>query len=81
MFVNITENSIDNFSITRYFLSPKFDPNLLCKFIKKAAAPKAVFRFSVYYHFDEQKQQISTALFQMLEEWDIPEQKPQIILS
>uniref|UniRef100_A0A914R397 Uncharacterized protein n=1 Tax=Panagrolaimus davidi TaxID=227884 RepID=A0A914R397_9BILA len=81
IFANITEKSIDNFSITRFFLSPEFDPNLLCEFIKKAAAPKAIFRFSVYYHFDEQKDVVSTALFQMLKDWNIPEQKPQIILS
>uniref|UniRef100_A0A914Q1A3 Uncharacterized protein n=1 Tax=Panagrolaimus davidi TaxID=227884 RepID=A0A914Q1A3_9BILA len=81
MLANITENCIEKFSVSGCFLSSFFDPNLLCEFIKKAAAPKAIFRFSISFDSDEQKQQISTALFQMLEEWNIPEQRAQIELG
>uniref|UniRef100_A0A914QF60 CRAL-TRIO domain-containing protein n=1 Tax=Panagrolaimus davidi TaxID=227884 RepID=A0A914QF60_9BILA len=72
-------NYVKYFSVKGFVFSPNFVPNLLCAFIKKAAAPNAEFRFLNCMGFDKQYFQIKKAVDEMIEEWDISDhQKPVI---
>uniref|UniRef100_A0A914PNF4 Uncharacterized protein n=1 Tax=Panagrolaimus davidi TaxID=227884 RepID=A0A914PNF4_9BILA len=74
------DNKMVSFAISGYQLSPILDPSLFCSFIKRAAAPKASFRFFFNYNSAEQKHELSVAVEQMLKTWDHDQPKPFIHL-
>uniref|UniRef100_A0A914NZ26 Uncharacterized protein n=1 Tax=Panagrolaimus davidi TaxID=227884 RepID=A0A914NZ26_9BILA len=85
--INLTnQNSLRYFNIKDFALSPTFDIQLICTFIKKNAAKKldsskASFFFNLIYHSWEQKNQFTQAIKEMLQEWTSKETKPNVYIT
>uniref|UniRef100_A0AC35ETY8 Uncharacterized protein n=1 Tax=Panagrolaimus sp. PS1159 TaxID=55785 RepID=A0AC35ETY8_9BILA len=75
MTLNLNGNRLNVLCI--YRLSPTFDPNLFCEFIKTDAALKALFEF--YIQCVAYKKFMKRTVKEMISKWDIPmNQKPSI---